>query len=341
MGRTATRPVYREETDYSQLLAELQQERTRTIDRLETVSETVSEDAGQDDDSGKFRHRLASDENIRFFYSDEGIIHDKTCDRVKEICDDELKYSYDYLAHMKPCSHCAARAYLRVGAKDYEEHENYEKLFRHMQVPLYILRSMYVEHHMKTRLNGNTITIWYKEDRWQIEALDKQGGVQLRHNNYRKLADGKREFVPGFHIQNDYCHRTNIKYAYTLIRKYDYMGHFATASPEAVNVGEEVCFRENGSLWHRIKLWFTDKFKAYSEKNKELVIREADFTSTAGGTYPKDKTRCLYIWGSRDEKRHFQAGVYSAEKKAFLVQYGEVIVRIRREKVLKWREMEK
>ena len=62
-----------------------------------------------------------------------------------------------------------------------------------MMIPVDMLRHMYVDCEMKTKVNGDTLTVWHNEDTWKIVFLDHPGNVRLLHNNYH-VKDGHRVF---------------------------------------------------------------------------------------------------------------------------------------------------
>lgn len=171
----------------------------------------------------EFMHRILSNEQIIYLFSENGrILHEKHCRRARKIPDEELRSLKEYDPAMKQCPECAVTAYIRIGAKDPEDMERYLALFDRIRMPVNLVRVMYLDMQMRTRLRGDTIIVWHKEDVWKIRALHKKGHVQLFHNNYIVRKDGGREFTGNFHIQNGYCRDTNISYALNLIGNYDF-----------------------------------------------------------------------------------------------------------------------
>ena len=173
-----------------------------------------------------WRHRVLSDEKNKFFkLLTDNSIHDKTCKLLQEHPDRDILCLNEYDEKLPQCRACATKAYLRVGAKDLKNYKRYCTFFDKTFLSAKVLRDMYITNRMTTSIFENTLTIKYKEDTWRIISLDNDGNVQLRHNNYKRLADGTRQFVGGYHIQNKYCKRMKIRPALLAIKSYDYKLH--------------------------------------------------------------------------------------------------------------------
>ena len=169
------------------------------------------------------RHRIVSNPKIKYLYSKHSKeIHDKHCDCAKTITDDDLGWSSEYISALRPCRTCMTQAYIVAGAKDPEEIDRYLRFFEKERMTDEQIRSIYVEYGMTTRIFHDTMTIWHREDTWRIKELPRKGHVQLYHNNYVVRENGIREFVQGFHIQNISCEDTNIRYALSIIKNYEY-----------------------------------------------------------------------------------------------------------------------
>lgn len=236
-----TRGVPHEREDFSWLLSELNkkevcEEAALGMEQPETFAGAVKCDSC-------YRQKLASNEKIKFYYVKGGRIHSKYCKYAARIKDEKLKVSEEYLEDKKQCHQCALQAYLLIGAEDYKNYEQYKELYKTMKVKEEILRDMYVVKRMKTSLFHNILTIWYKQDRWKIKLLDEQGYVQLSHNNYRQTDSGEREFIKGYHIQNENCRKARFLYAYRIICDYNYEWHTIpfTYADRALGAGDSHC----------------------------------------------------------------------------------------------------
>lgn len=95
------------------------------------------------------RQRILSDESILFVYTDKDLfIHDKTCEKVREIPVEDLKSSGKYIAERRQCPKCALTAYLRIRSDDRKSYRTYEELYKRMNATPEQLREIYIEHNM-------------------------------------------------------------------------------------------------------------------------------------------------------------------------------------------------
>lgn len=166
-----------------------------------------------------------SDETIKYLYAKSGgDLHDKSCPKARNIPDEELCTSKEYLSNLPQCPHCKIKAYVRAGAKDFYHFPLYERLFQQMKFNTALLRRMYIQEKMKTSASNNGLTIWGKEDSWRMEFLEGSDTTRLMHNNYHPLPDGTRVFTQGYHVQAEWA---TPQYALTIIAGYTYEGHKA------------------------------------------------------------------------------------------------------------------
>lgn len=213
--------IYRKRVEYSDLLAELnaQSARRNNIPNSHTIQAATYQPS-------PFRQRILSDERIKYLYDiEDNIIHDKSCKLARSIPDERLLYGDRYDNTKQKCPECAVTAFLREGAKDFDSVKKYTELFEQMHLHDGIAREIYIEKKMKTRAGTDGITIWYREDSWKIKPVDRQGNVQLWHNNYRQLAEGKREFLAGYHLQFTNTESTSLRIALNTIETYSYESH--------------------------------------------------------------------------------------------------------------------
>lgn len=266
MGRKSTRGVFRERSDYTQLLSELQ-----THNAVSPSGETAltKKEKAKPPKISSFRQRLMSDERVLYFYKkSENELHDKTCPEARKISDDDLRWSETYLHHLRQCPLCQTKAYLRLGARDISRLSDYEKLFQQMRISPQLQRRMYVHEGMRTEyLGSGRLKIWGSEDTWLLEEIPGTDRLRLLHNNYRTLADGMRQFVTGYHEQS-VC--ATAKYAVFVIAGYTYAGHKAAmerrqealaSTVETVNTPQTPPRPLN--MWERFKRWL----KALVEKS--------------------------------------------------------------------------
>ena len=347
-----------EHSDFTDLLNELQgkKESIEMIDgeaALADPSLMVSVCAYEE---SKERHRIMSNQKIKYLYSrKDGIIHDKHCDNVKNILDEDLLWTEEYLPNLKPCPECMIQAYVSAGAKDPKEMETYLSFFEKAKMTIDQIRNVYVENGMKTRISIDTMTVWHKEDTWRIKNLPKKGHVQLYHNNYAVRKKGVREFTQGFHIQSPVCADTDIRYALSIIKNYEYKPEEYALHNSKLNKAEKrkakQCQAEKmekvslsleallgektaeQTLWQKVKSYISSVFK----KKPFFELNNFQLVSEQG--YPKNQTICIYIWKDKNEQLFWQTGIYNQKLKQFSVRYGTTVYAINEDKVIAWKKM--
>ena len=347
-----------EHSDFTDLLNELQgkKESIEMIDgeaALADPSLMVSVCAYEE---SKERHRIMSNQKIKYLYSrKDGIIHDKHCDNVKNILDEDLLWTEEYLPNLKPCPECMIQAYVSAGAKDPKEMETYLSFFEKTKMTIDQIRNVYVENGMKTRISIDTMTVWHKEDTWRIKNLPKKGHVQLYHNNYAVRKKGVREFTQGFHIQSPVCADTDIRYALSIIKNYEYKPEEYALHNSKLNKAEKrkakQCQAEKmekvslsleallgektaeQTLWQKVKSYIFSVFK----KKPFFELNNFQLVSEQG--YPKNQTICIYIWKDKNEQLFWQTGIYNQKLKQFSVRYGTTVYAINEDKVIAWKKM--
>ncbi|MDO4651002.1 MAG: hypothetical protein Q4B26_20380, partial [Eubacteriales bacterium] len=156
-----------ERSDFSDLLMALQTERQEMAVGAEEDQAVISApctEISTTEESAE-RHRIVSDQRIKYLYSkQDNVIHDKHCACAKNIPDEELQWSGEYVPGLQPCPDCMLQAYVSEGAKDPKEIDNYLIFFKRAKMTTEQIRDMYVGHHMKTRISTDTMTVWYRDD---------------------------------------------------------------------------------------------------------------------------------------------------------------------------------
>lgn len=347
-----------EHSDFGDLLSELQGERETVamVDgalALAIPSPVVSFSTNEESEE---RHRIMSNQKIKYLYSRQArIIHDKHCACAKYIPDEDLLWSEEYVSELKPCTDCMIQAYVTAGAKDPKEIERYLAFFEKTKMSNDQIRNIYVENGMKTRISLDAMTVWHKEDTWRIKCLPKKGHVQLYHNNYAVRKKGVREITQGFHVQSSACSDTDIGYALSIIRNYEYKPeeyalHNSKVNPieikkakqkqaekmemSAVSLEELLGERsETPTLWEKVKAFVRGLFK------KKSFFELNDFQLVAEKGYPKNQTVCIYIWEDKNGQISWQTGMYHQKLEQFSVRYGTTVYAIKQDKVIAWKKM--
>lgn len=308
----------------------------------------------------KERQRILSSEKVRFIREkDRNIIHDKSCRRVRDLPADCMVPMENYDVSCGICPVCAMKAYIRCGAKDFDQYEEYVKLFQIMGISESTARKMYTELGFKSKLShmkldgmpyanvlNNAVTVWYREDTWRIGAVRK-GRVRLEHNNYRPLGNGKREFTSGFHIQNSGCYDAAPGYALSVIRNYRYKDHFILQAD-----GEENAVSPAGALQGASDKTATAPVPAGRQRKGAEAPERISFFQRMLHFFRRDRIRklrdtasplrpaggqlCLYLWQDDSGRQKWGAGWYNAKKKFFSASYGMNGMRVSFSHVIRW-----
>ena len=347
-----------EHADFSDLLNELQGEKDSTviIDGTAAIAIPSPIVKFSVNEESEERHRIMSNPQIKYLYSrQDDIIHDKHCTCAKCIPDEDLLWSEDYVSGLKPCSDCMIQAYISAGAKDSKEIEKYLNFFEKAKMSIDQIRNVYIENGMKTRISMDTMTVWHKADTWRIQCLPKKGRVVLYHNNYVVRKKGVREFTQGFHVQSPACSDTDISYALSIIKNYEYKPEESalhsgkvnpierkkakqyqaekmerTAVPLAKLLGEKTAKQ---TLWQKVQSCVAGLFK------KKNFFELNDFQLVSEQGYPKNQTICIYVWKDKNEQIFWQTGIYNQKLEHFSVRYGATVYVIKQDKVIAWKKM--
>lgn len=265
----AHRPIgtaRRSRTNYTALLRELQGHKTDGPETAAVRSPPPKTPPPAPLPDPGFRHRLLSNEAVRYFYSQtDGVLHDKTCRLARQIPDEKLCWSGSYRPDLVQCPDCRLKAYLRLGARDACRAAAYEPLFEAMGFSEELLRRMYVEQGIRTEIVGpGWLKLWGREDTWLLEPAPDGKALRLMHNNYRAQPDGSRRFAPGFHEQ---AASVTAQVAVSMITRYSYEKHKANMAVwKAHRAGDtpHKAVRQRPGIWRR--LW--DRLRALFGKRQ-------------------------------------------------------------------------
>lgn len=293
------------------------------------------------------RKSIMEDKEFKYVYSMNGnTVHDKNCYLVKKIPDNEFKYLRNYPLWLKQCPKCAASAYIRNGAIDFEKIREYRELFRMMKVGNDMLRHIYIDCGMKTRIYRNTLTVYYNEDTWKITYLDTPGRVRLYHNNYH-VEDGKRVFEKSFHIQSDFTSNTTAKFAFENIETYSWDMHrvnAAEASGHENHASVSKKKKKASGLKHLLMSLLGNKKTSNNAaentddaKPVDFELEFSDFNLVKEYGYPEDGMRCIYVWKTKNNIYQWQIGEYKAKKGRFIIKFDEQEFITDRNKVVAWK----
>lgn len=272
----------------------------------------------------EYRHRCLSDGNIHYaIIKNTGTIHEKNCSVIKRLLDKEISFEVTANSDFK-CDECKARASIRLGAKDGDIAEH-ERFFRKVGASSDQIVRMYVDKGIKTTIMSNILTIWYKEDVWKIRIVDKSNYVELKHNNYRRVSGKKREFVPGFHIQNGNVLFYN---AIDYIYKYDYLDHFK----------DESCIVEHHEEHYEEHSYEVPKQSIMGKLLSRFVFAylKKHVFHDISKKMPFPNRRSLIIYEGRDGQERIRAGAYCPDDKCFTISYAGKFDTVKLKKVKYW-----
>lgn len=290
----------------------------------------------------KWRQQQLSNEYVSYFVENSvptNIIHDKTCQLLKSKSDYELMPKSEYDSSLKQCKECALKAYLRIKANGMKDYNAYETFFKRAKVDDNQLRSMYVDKGMETRIHANVMTVWFRKDTWQIISLDKDGHVQLKHNNYQALKNNERRFTGGFHVQNAECNCTNFQKAFGYIKNYKYSDHSAPRVDTANKTPSETENKKRDEIKKtNILDWVKEKWKAFCEWRQDRIffIRKSDFIICEKRGMPNNGSKCLFIYQDKSKVKHYETGWYNTSEKKFYVWTKGNEHTIKANKVISW-----
>lgn len=171
------------------------------------------------------RANAMDDARYRYIYSKkDNIVHDKSCEKVKEIKYWDFEATEKLPEKRKICPCCKRNVYIRNAIKsDMKKFSWFLRFFEKAQVDDDVIEKylgggkaeLYIE-------NIDELRIKYKEDIW-IVKLQANGQCKLKHNNYVIINNEMRNITSGFHDQKKYpCKMSKI---FTYIDKYDWHKH--------------------------------------------------------------------------------------------------------------------
>ncbi len=283
---------------------------------------------------------------IKFIYrAGDDVVHDMGCKIAARIPKQERMETDEYPRFKNQCPNCAAYAYVRLGAQDPARMQDYLRLYRYMQVPIDLLRYMYVDLGMKTSIYENTVTVKYKQDTWRIKALDNKGHVCLFHNNYTVEGD-HRVFIKGFHVQSELTRSTNVTYAIKVIESYAWSMHRISAKYDKteepkLTLRERLRMRKLERAKKRLessrRMVMELQGQVTPDAKKDFMIPLENFNMVKEKGFPRPASRCLYVYETKNGILQWSVGEYDAGNKRFVVKYGTEDFVTDASKVIAWR----
>ena len=194
-----------ERRDFSGLLAELQG------NALEPAIEQSPPEKPQPKERIVFispdtrrRASLLSNPRMRYAYSQiDNTIHDRECDVLKTIKDQDFRMLSDFDTNRPICRHCYRKAIVRSGIGDDAKLINaYVRIFDRLKATVTDLKELIIENGARlSAIDIDRVVIKVHDDRWMICFVNNK--PLLYHNNYSVLDNYQRLFSVGYHLQND------------------------------------------------------------------------------------------------------------------------------------------
>lgn len=194
-----------ERRDFSGLLAELQG------NAVEPVAEQNPPEKPKPKEKVVFlsqdtrrRASLLSNPRMRYAYSQiDNTIHDRECDVLKTIKDQDFRMLADFDTNRPICRHCYRKAIVRSGIGDDAKLINaYVRIFDRLKATVTDLKELIIDNGARlSAIDIDRVVIKVHDDRWMICFVNNK--PLLYHNNYSVLDNYQRLFSVGYHLQND------------------------------------------------------------------------------------------------------------------------------------------
>lgn len=180
------------------------------------------------------RQSLMDNTNYKFAYSRKKLIlHDKDCELVKHIPDEDFEMLTTFDSHMALCSACYRKMLVRAVVVNQSRKINlYVKAFDKLCCGNKRLRQLLFD--CKAQLidvDPNSLTIMVNKDKWLFQFHSDK--LELYHNNYVVNDDLTRTFTPGFHLQSIYREPRYYGLALSDIVSYSWKAHLKKAKDTA------------------------------------------------------------------------------------------------------------
>ena len=297
-----------------------------------------------------------SDEQNRFVYVPKwNTVHDKSCPEVKYLATEDLQFKHDLVPGAKQCPVCNLLRCLRIGARDGIREKAYRDFFDSLAVTRDSIQRLYTTLQAQTRLSGDFLIIWCREDTWKIERISKNSTrVVLWHNNYYINSNYMRVFYGGFHKQLPEGVTLSFCTALKHIDKYNPTAHIIkrkaqALQPQIAALREYLKDRDRKERQRRHStlltilyefqlLWASLPWHHCSEPVREY----AGFTLTTGLPSPAAFTDAYYgyLWKSRRGNYFFDVGKFNPETESFSSMFNSLGTEIKLASIMAYREIE-
>lgn len=198
---------------------------------------------------------LDNQKNVYFYAKTGGYVHDRLCNRVREIPLAEFAASGTFPEGREYCPHCGRQLFIRIGcAPNAKEIPVCDRIFTQRGVKTAPIRRFVMEEgmhfHAKTL---SEMTVTHKEDTWIIKMDGSR--PKLWHNNYVRISPTERYITQGFHKQKT-DKGSSLYQLLSYITNYSWQKHLdaesAKLEEEVVSVPIAENITEKPSLWMRV-----------------------------------------------------------------------------------------
>ena len=172
------------------------------------------------------RQSMMDNTNYKFAYSRKKLIlHDKDCELVKHIPDEDFEMLTTFDSQMVLCSACYRKMLVRAVVVNQSRKINlYVKAFDRLCCGNKKLRKLLFDHKAQLiDVDPNSLTIIVNKDKWLFQFHSDK--LELYHNNYVVNDDLTRTFTPGFHLQSVYREQRYYGLALSEIISYSWNAH--------------------------------------------------------------------------------------------------------------------
>lgn len=129
--------------------------------------------------------------------TEENRIHDRSCQRARNLSKERFTMREDFDGKLKKCEDCYFKAVIRQMTEKPEEYKKILELLEYVAVK--DLERLMEGGAVIRYVTYNTLEIQHGEDRWRLEKNSKRN-FALFHNSYI-LEESRRRFTGKFHLQ--------------------------------------------------------------------------------------------------------------------------------------------
>lgn len=174
--------------------------------------------------AGARQSAIDNQKNLYFYARYGGLVHDRECEDLKVINDEDFVGSSEFPAEGQYCKKCMRVLFVRMGcAPNTKEIPACNRFLTKHGVKTSQLQKLVGDHkiHFHCKAIDEMIAVGV-EDTWKIRVLPS-GKLELWHNNYVKTSPTERYFTDGFHNQN--LENPTLRFILNFIAEYSWEKH--------------------------------------------------------------------------------------------------------------------